>query len=39
MEIDRLRLTPERPGEYRLALALRQGDVTLVGIGYTIAVA
>ncbi|MFN8567507.1 MAG: glycoside hydrolase family 2 TIM barrel-domain containing protein [Kouleothrix sp.] len=39
MEIDRLRLTPERPGEYRLALALRQGDVTLVEHGYTIAVA
>jgi beta-mannosidase len=26
MEIERLRLTPEAPGTYRLALALRQGD-------------
>jgi hypothetical protein len=26
MEVERLRLTPDTPGTYRLALELRQGD-------------
>lgn len=38
MEVDRLRLTPERPGAYRLELGLRQGSCLLVEHDYAIAV-
>jgi len=39
MEIERLRLTPETPGTYRLALALRQGDGRDIEQEYEIIVA
>ena len=38
MQVDRLRLTPDRAGLYRLALALRQGEATLVDHSYTVTV-
>jgi beta-mannosidase len=38
MEIERLRLTPDRPGTYRLALALRDGDANGIAHEYDIVV-
>jgi len=38
LEIDRLRLTPDRPGTYRLALALRPSDGEAIENGYDIIV-
>lgn len=38
MEIERLRLTPERPGTYRLALALRNGEADGIAHEYDILV-
>jgi beta-mannosidase len=38
MEIERLRLTPERPGDYRLALSLHNGEQKVVEQEYAIVV-
>jgi len=38
MEIDRLRLTPEHPGAYRLALALRDAEQDLIEHEYAVIV-
>jgi beta-mannosidase len=38
MEIDRLRLTPDRPGAYRIALSLRNGEPEAVAHEYEIIV-